>query len=210
MREMKKCCMIIAILLLGINNSYAQSHEVQQLLLNVEKLAQFRQILADMKKGYEILSQGYNVIKNISEGNFNLHETFLDALYQVSPTVRRYKKIAGVVELQIKVVDHYRSGFSKFKASGQFTDNEINYLSRVYGQVVNESIKNLDDLAIVLTADKTRMSDDERLSAIDRIYADTEDKLLFLHQFNAKTGVLAMQRAKTIGEVEVLKNLYSK
>ena len=63
----------------------AQSTEIQQLLLNVEKLAQLKKILGNMKKGYEIISTGYNTIKDISKGNFNLHEAFLDALMQVSP-----------------------------------------------------------------------------------------------------------------------------
>lgn len=205
---MKKCGVILLMVVLFSVRVSGQSHEVQQLLLNVTKLEQFRQILSDMKKGYEILSQGYNVIKNISEGNFNLHETFLDALYQVSPTVRSYRKVAGIIELQIKIVDQYRKGFARFKASEQFTVEEIDYLSRVYGRLVNESIKNLDDLATVITARQTRMSDDERLSAIDRIYADMEGKLLFLHQFNGKTSMLAVQRAKESAEVKVLRDLY--
>ena len=160
--------------LIGVSNGFGQSQEVQQLLLNVEKLAQFKQILSDMKRGYEILSQGYNVIKNISEGSFSLHESFLNALYQVSPTVRKYKKIGGIVELQLKVVGQYKRGFNQFTTSGQFTVEEINYLSGVYGRVISESLNNLDDLSMVITAGKTRMSDAERLSAIDRIYGEME------------------------------------
>jgi hypothetical protein len=206
---MKKwAVMIIAFFFVGVGNGFGQSQEVQQLLLNVEKLAQFKQILSDMKKGYEILSQGYNVIKNISEGNFNLHETFLNALYQVSPTVRKYKKVGGIVELQLKVISQYKKGFNQFKASGQFTVDEINYLSKVYSRLVNESVKNLDDLTMVLTAGQTRMSDEERLAVIDRIYAEMEDKVLFLNQFNGRTGMLAAQRTKANAEVKVLQDLY--
>ena len=60
------------------NALYAQSTEAQQLLLNVEKLAQLKKILSNMKKGYEIVSSGYNTIKDISKGNFNLHDEFLN------------------------------------------------------------------------------------------------------------------------------------
>ncbi len=59
-----------------------------------------------------------------------------------------------------------------------------------------ESLQNLDDLATVLTANKLRMSDDERLKAIDGIFADMEDKLEFLRYFNNKATVLAIQRAR--------------
>jgi outer membrane lipoprotein-sorting protein len=41
-------------------SAFSQSQEAQQLLLNVEKLAQLKQILKDLYKGYEIVSKGYN------------------------------------------------------------------------------------------------------------------------------------------------------
>ncbi len=62
--------------------AFGQQYEIEVLLLNVEKLMQFRQILDDMKKGYEIIAQGYGTIKNIAEGNFSLHDVFLDKLMQ--------------------------------------------------------------------------------------------------------------------------------
>ena len=68
----------------------AQSDEVQQLLLNIEKLAQFKKILKNMKNGYQIIFKGYTAVKDISQGNFNLHKTFLDGLMQVSPAVKKY------------------------------------------------------------------------------------------------------------------------
>ncbi len=43
--------------MLWTSRATAQSNEVTQLLLNVEKLTQFKQILSDMKKGYQILSK---------------------------------------------------------------------------------------------------------------------------------------------------------
>jgi len=46
-------------------------------------------------------------------------------------------------------------------------------------------VKNLDELAMVITAGKLRMSDDERLQAIDRIYASIEDQFSFLRDLTA-------------------------
>ncbi len=48
-----------------VSFSKAQSAEVQQLLLNYEKLNQLKNILSDMKKGYQIVSKVYSTIKNI-------------------------------------------------------------------------------------------------------------------------------------------------
>jgi hypothetical protein len=57
-----------------------QSDEAQQLLLYIEKLAQLKNILNDMYRGYQIVSKGYNTNKDISKGNFNLHNVFLKRL----------------------------------------------------------------------------------------------------------------------------------
>jgi len=61
---------------------------------------------------------------------------------------------------------------------------------------------------MVITADQLRMNDAERLHAIDRIYADIEDKLQFLRSFNNRTQVLAVQRYQELQENKTLKDLY--
>jgi len=186
----------------------AQADEIEQLLLNVEKLAQFKQILSDMKKGYQILEGGYNTIKNISEGNFNLHKAFLDGLMEVSPTVRNYRRVADIINYQIVLVKEYRNANDRFKRDNNFNADELSYLGRVYDNLFKESFRNLDELLTVITAGKTRMSDDERLQAIDRIYADMQDKLMFLRHFNNNTTILAMQRAKERNDAETIQKIY--
>jgi hypothetical protein len=185
----------------------AQSAEVQQLLLNVEKLAQLKKILSNMKKGYEIVSGGYNTIKDISKGNFNLHQAFLDGLMQVSPSVRKYKRIAEIISFQTQLVKEYKSAFRRFDASNLFNVNEIKYMSNVYGNLFNKSLQNLEELAMVITAGKLRMSDDERINAIDRIFDDMGDKLVFLRTFNKENNVLAIQRGREMVDAKVSKKL---
>ena len=186
----------------------AQSQEMQQLLLNIEKLAQFKQILKDMKKGYQIVSGGYNTIKDLSQGNFSLHETFLDALMQVSPTVRKYKRVGEIVKYQLLLVKEYKSAFDGFRNSGNFSPDEIDYCARVYDNLLKQSLRNLDELVTVITANTLRMTDEERLAAIDKIYADMQEKVLFLRSFNNNTTVLAIQRAKEHNDVRVMRNIY--
>jgi len=205
---MKKCIVILWVILFSFSGQVvAQSTEIQQLLLNVEKLAQLKKILSNMKKGYEIVSNGYNTIKDISKGNFNLHEAFLDALLQVSPTVRKYKKIGEIIIFQTQLVKEYKSAFRRFDASNLFNANEIKYMGNVYSNLFNKSLQNLDELTMVITAGKLRMSDDERLNAIDRIYIDMGDKLVFLRTFNKENNMLAIQRGREMVDTRVSKKL---
>ena len=186
----------------------AQAQELEQLALDIEKLAQFKQILSDLKKGYEILSGGYNTIKNLSEGNFSLHKTFLDGLMSVSPVVKKYKKCADIVEFQLQLIKEYKKTFKRFKQDENFLPDEIDYIGKVYGKLFEESLKNLETLLTVITADKLRMSDDERLTAIDSIYEEMQNKLSFLRYFNNNTTVLALQRAKDKNDVNAVRSTY--
>ncbi|WEK17862.1 MAG: TerB family tellurite resistance protein [Candidatus Pedobacter colombiensis] len=190
------------------NQSKAQSTEVQQLLLNVEKLSQLKNILKDMKKGYTIISGGYNAIKDISQGNFSLHSVFLDGLMIVSPEVKKYRKVVDIITYQKRIISEYESAFKQFKATNNFNALEIDYLGRVYKNLFNQSIDNLDQLVMIITSSKLRMNDEERLQAIDRIFEDTEDKLVFLRSFNSQALGLSFQREKERADLRQTLSLF--
>src|SRR5690606_34975487 len=107
MKAMKR----IGILLLTLSStaaSFSQTQEAAQLLLNYEKLKQLEEILDNMYKGYQILSQGYNRIKNIAEGNYSLHQVFLDGLFAVNPAVAKYRRIPDIIRYQQLLMKEYR------------------------------------------------------------------------------------------------------
>jgi len=207
---MNKFKLLVVVCLLccsGLAN--AQSTEIQQLLLNVEKLSQLKSILSDMKKGYTILSIGYNSVKNIAQGNFNLHEVFLDGLMLVSPEVKKYHKVADIITYQGNIVSEYKSAYKRFSGNGTFSVTELDYVGKVYKKLFDESVQNLDRLLMVITTNKLRMSDDERLQAIDRIYDDTIDKLTFLRSFNRETGMLSIQRTREKADLQGVGNYFN-
>lgn len=200
---------VMTLLFFGMGTVRAQSTEVQQLLLNVEKLSQFKNILKDMKAGYQIISSGYNAVRDISKGNFSLHETFLDGLMAVSPEVRKYHKVVDIVKMQGTILSEYRSALGKFKSGGQFTVQEVNYMTSVYGQLNKQSLQNLDALLMVITAGELRMSDDQRLAAIDRICLDMQEKLSFLRHFNSQGIGILRQRTLEQRDVSSMQELFN-
>ena len=190
-----------------INTANAQTQEAQQLLLNWEKLAQFKQMLEDMKTGYKVLYKGYTTIRDISQGNFSLHKTFLDGLMQVSPAVLKYKRVADIISFQIRIVKEYKSAYKSFQENGAFTTSELEHLAKVYSNLFNASLQNLDELSLVITSGKLRMSDDERLQAIDRIYKNIIEQYSFLQEFNNSTVMLSLQRKSEMAELEMQKKI---
>lgn len=188
----------------------AQSAEVQQLLLNYEKLQQLKNILSDMKKGYELVSSGYNAVRDITRGNFSLHDAFLAGLKEVNPAIRNYARVGEIVGMQKDILKEYRAAFNQFRVSELLSEEEIGYLDRVYSGLFTKSLRDADELLMVITASDLSMSDAERLSVIDRIHAASEDKLRFLRSFNTRTRILVLQRDKESRNLSVLRGLYDK
>ncbi|REA60193.1 TerB family tellurite resistance protein [Dyadobacter luteus] len=206
---MKKLLLLFWLLISsGMAPARAQTAEVTQLILNIEKLNELRKILQELKAGYEILFKGYNVIKDLSEGNFKLHEAFLDGLLQVSPAVRNYSRVKDIIASQLALADELGKARGRLRASGQFTQDELAYIGKVYNQLTSASLKNLDALTMILTAKKLRASDDERLSAIDQLYEEITDQLSFLRHFNGSASMLAAQRKNAISDTQMLQELY--
>lgn len=161
-----------------------------------------------MKDGYQLLHKGYTAIKDISEGNFSLHKTFLDGLMEVSPVVKKYKRVVDIINYQVRIVKEYKSAFRQFKESKRFTVTEIEYFGKVYANLFAQSVKNIDDLAMIITAGKLRMSDDERLQAIDKLYDEIVDQYSFLNEFNNSAAILAVQREKDQMDIDLMRKVH--
>lgn len=190
----------------GKAQSIAQLTE--QLALDYQKLAGLKSILSQMYKGYEVLSKGYGAVKDVSKGNFSLHEAFLDGLLIVSPSVRQYPRITDIINDQSSLIREYHSSYASFRQDKHFNPDELGYMLTVYNNLVSASLKNLDDLSMVMSDNKMRMSDAERLAAIDRIYAGGHGQLAFLRSFNDQNYRIAVQRARDAGDQQDLKTLY--
>lgn len=207
---MKKLLIFLGLVLIIVipTKAKSQSHELQQLILNLEKLNQFKAILDQMYKGYEIISKGYNTVKDLTEGNFSLHKVFLDKLLDVNPVVKQYYRVGEIITMQQSLIKEYNNARQHFKNVKVFSKKELQYLEEVYDNLFNGSLKNLDELLMVITANRLRMNDAERLTAIDRIYIDMEDKMIFLRDFNNRTALLGDQKSHESRDTKTLKRIY--
>ena len=208
---MKKAVFILSFLLLSLapfQPAHAQVSAAERLVLDLEKLAQLKKILQEMYEQYEILRNGYNTIKGLARGSFDLHQLFLNGLLSVSPTVKKYERVAQIIADQQTLLSEYKSALSRFTNSKVFSSTELGYLKTVYSNLLDGSAKNIDALAMIITDGTLRMNDAERLNAIDHIYNDMEDRLNFLKSFNNNTSILSLQRQAEVNEIGNLKSIY--
>ncbi|WPU98402.1 TerB family tellurite resistance protein [Mucilaginibacter sp. cycad4] len=187
----------------------AQSQELQQLILDVKKLTQFKNILNDMKTGYQIYSKGYGLVSNLSKGNFNLHDLYLGSLMAINPSIRNYGRVGEIISMQVRLVGEYKAAISGFRSSDVFNVTELAYMENVYSRLLAESLDDLTELTHLITANELRMSDAERIESIDRLYATGADKLQFLRSFNRQGALLAIQRSKDLADIRTMKQVFT-
>jgi hypothetical protein len=188
--------------------SFSQIQESEQLSLNLQKLVQMKSMLSSMYNGYNIIKNGYNDISSIAKGNFNLHKNYFDGLLAVSPSVLKYRKIASIVSNQALIVKEYKEAHNRFRASGLFRVDEVLSMGIHYASLTEQAGRNIDELLLVVTPGRLRMSDAERLKSIDRIDGTVMQELEALRKYNCEQSVIAQQRRRVKNDIEVLKKVY--
>lgn len=160
----------------------------------LQQIAALQVYLGYAKKGYNIVNSGVNTIRNIKNGDFNLHKDFFNRLKNVNPSIRRYAKVADIIAYQVKIIKQTRVALQQIRETKQFTEAELDYCKLVFDTLLDECVKKVEELILVTTPGELEMKDDERLKRIDGLYADVQDKYSFACSFSEDMGLLAIQR----------------
>jgi flagellar biosynthesis/type III secretory pathway chaperone len=129
-------------------------------------------------------------------------------LWKIKMAISYYHRIREVVDKQKQLVKEYQRARELVRQDGNFTADEVSYMLRIYGGILEESIRNLDRLLLVATAFATQMSDAKRMEIINNAADRIEENLVDLRKFNMQNGMISLQRAKEKNEIEVTKKLY--
>lgn len=137
-----------------------------------------------------------------------LYKDYYEELQKVKAIVSYYKRIKEITGKQVRLVEEYKRAWGLFKQDKHFTADELSYMSSVYSGILDESVKNLDQIFMVINSFQTQMNDAKRLeiinAAADRIDVNYND----LKMFNQQGIVMSLQRAKAQNDVDVVKKLY--
>ena len=168
----------------------------------LQQIAALKVYIDYAKKGYDIASKGLNTIRRIKDGDFNLHRDFFGSLSLVNPTIKRYKKVADIIALQVRIVKNAKQTMEGVREGGQFTADEISYCTNVYSGLLEDCLDGINELFLVITSGELEMKDDERIRRIDRLYSDMQNKYSFSEDFGNSMGVLAVQRVNERAEID--------
>jgi predicted transcriptional regulator YheO len=147
-------------------------------------------------------------ISDWSKKQKELYAKYFDELWKVKNAIGSYQAVRDIIKKQILLVQEYSKAFNLAKLDKNFTPEEINYMQQVYTGILDESLKNIDQVQLVINAFATQMSDARRLDIIHTAGYNIEQNITDLRQFNQQNIIISLQRSKERNDIEVVKKLY--
>ena len=133
---------------------------------------------------------------------------YFDELWRIKTALAYYQRIKDIIEKQLQLVNEYKGAWALFKQDKNFTVDELAYMQEVYNGMMDESIKNLDQLSLVINAFVTQMSDAKRMEIINEVDHNLDENLNDIREFNNQNKMISLQRASEKGDIETVKKLY--
>lgn len=149
-----------------------------------------------------------NEISDWVERQRKLYADYFDELWKVKSAIAYYHRVKSIIEKQVQLVSEYKSAWALFRQDKNFTTGELDYIYSVYTGIFEESIKNIDQLFLVVNAFTTQMSDAKRLEIINQVADNLETNFSDLKEFNNQNKLLSLQRASEQGDIDYVKKLY--
>ena len=119
-----------------------------------------------------------------------------------------YHRIKEIIQQQIALVKEYHKAWNGVQQDGHFTTDEVRYIGQVYTGIIDASLKNLDQIALVINSFTTQMTDAKRMEIINRAADAMQTNLNDLRSFNSQNILLSLQRSKDENDVAVVKKMY--
>lgn len=174
----------------------------------VQQIAILKVYKNSLQKGYAIAKEGLTTIGNSKNNEYTLHGNYFTSLQKVHPSIKNYNRISDIIFIQNKIIQACNIALIQARESGVYNENEISYVQRVYGRLLNECKTKSEELITITVDNKLEMTDNERMERIDALYDDMQDQYTFLKSFSNATIVLAASRTKAKNNVETSRILY--
>jgi hypothetical protein len=138
----------------------------------------------------------------------DLYSEYYRELSQVKQVIADYDKVKQIIALQTNILSDYHWAFTRFKQDKNFTSPEINNMNIVYSGIISQSLKNVDQVLLVVNDFVTQMSDAGRMNIMDQAAYDMQKQYNNMKIFNNQNIALSLQRSAESNDLQTVKNLY--
>jgi len=147
-------------------------------------------------------------ISGWTEQQKQLYSNYYAELGKIKSAIANYQRIKDITMKQAALVSEYKQAWSLFRQDSHFNPQELSYMQQVYSGILDASVKNLDEIMLVVSPAKTQMTDEQRLELINHASDHLDENYNDLHQFNNQGIQLSLQRSKDLNDTQSIKKLY--
>lgn len=137
-----------------------------------------------------------------------IYKDYFDELKKVRSLISYYQKIKDITIKQVKLMDEYKRAWHFIQQDKNFTNEEVKFMGSVYKGILDATIQNIDQMAMVINSFTTSMNDAKRLEIIAEVNDNVDGNLKDLRKFNTENALLSLQRAKSESEIKLVKKIY--
>ncbi len=138
----------------------------------------------------------------------DLYSDYYKGLTEVKSVIAYYHQVKDISTKEAQLMAAYKRAWHRVQRDSHFTANELNYMSQVYSGIVDQSVKNVDGLLMIVNSFLTQMSDAKRLEIINSIAERVNQNWDDLQRFNNQNAMLSLQRARNEEEARAVKAMY--
>ena len=209
MKRMISMLLVMAIIAKANSQTWEEwtQQKKTQIKYLVQQIAGFQTYLGYVKQGYEIAQKGIATVQHIKQGEWNLHKDFFGSLEIINPLIKNSAKVSDIIAMEVGLIKSTNALVRECRQTKEFTFEEMAYLENVCNKLLRESSKNIDELITIITSGELKLKDDERINRIDNIYAEMQEKHVFMRSFGTSVIRLLKNRSHEKNEIELSKTL---
>ena len=138
----------------------------------------------------------------------DLYSGYYNELWQVKTALSGFSRVSSLIARQAQLVRDYERVTAAVRADPHFSADEVAHILHVYGGILDESVKNVGQLSMVLEGFVTQMEDAGRLQAIDDVSAGIDRNYADLREYTQQNTLISLQRARDERDIATIKALY--
>lgn len=147
-------------------------------------------------------------ISDWSEKQKAQYQKYFDELRKVKLLISYYQRIKDITQKETRIINEYKRAWNLLKNDAHFTAKELDYMEKVYNGILDETVKNIDQLTMVINSLQTQMTDEKRLEIIDKTSDKVDENYMDLLLFNRQNAMLSLQRAADEADINRVKSIY--
>jgi hypothetical protein len=138
----------------------------------------------------------------------DLYKNYFDELQKVKTIISLYQRVKDITAKEEQLVRNYNSAWAAVQSDHHFTADEIQYMGSVYNGIITETLKNIEQMTMVVSSFKTQMTDAKRLEIISAVDKKVDGNCADMAMFTGQNAMLSLQRAHAADEAAAVKKMY--